>query len=540
MATSNRTKDYTYHEGYEVLNGTSTGKNDDRFDVWVEYLITGQSIANNTTTIKAYFYAALKPNDKGTDTYRSSGLNSSFTINGVSGNAASNKEYDFRSASTYNLLGNYSGTIAHNADGTKSIAIKGSFTTKSDYISGGNISKTLTLPTIARASAPTVSTKTPSLGTAFTISTNRASSAFTHTLTYSYTSEAGTAKTGMIATNVGASYKWTPPYNIAKDLPTKTSAACTITCTTYNGTASIGSKTVSVTLKVPNNAETKPAATLTVSPYHTGTAAVTDAIKYYGSNQTSASSRLLSLNGKYVKSRSRVKAEYTLSAKYSATIKTVTVTVDGKTYSVDASSTEKISGVLANSGSRSVVLKVVDSRGFTAEVKQTITVLDYTEPTLTGVQVYRCSASGAKDESGTYVYVNANRTYSKLLKQNNLSGSSITQGNLCPLRVRYKLSSAEDYGEWTYLIAPTNTTATSYAGVLSGVTLNAKASYNFQVNTFDALGLFKTVAITVSTTHTDFNLNNNKAAFGKYAEKNNALEVDWDIYCYGGHTVNSK
>ena len=499
MATSTRT--VPVHSGYTILNGTSSGKNDDRFDVWVEYKVTAQSVADNASTVKAYFYSALK-SGKSSTTKQNSGLNSTFSVNGVSGTVKSNASYDFTDPDNNNLLGNYSGTIAHNADGTKSVAVKGSFTTKSDYISGGSISKTITLPTIARASAPTVSTTKPAIGTAFTISTNRASSAFTHTLTYSFA-----GKTGTIATKVGASYAWTPPYSLAADIPKATSGTCVITCDTYNGSTKIGSNTVSVVLTVPNNDTTKPTFTLALTPYHTDTAAEDDAI-------VNTAGGTVSLAGKYVKARSKVKATFTASSEYSS-IKSYTLTVGGKAKtSATAGITELISDLILNAGEVSAVFRVTDARGFYAEQVFPITVIDYAAPKLTSVQVFRCLEDGTKNDDGTYVYVRATKSYSKLTSENT-AGGSVTQGNLCSMQFRYKPVSDSEYSAPIVLIPETDVETDTYAGVLPNVVMPYTLSFDVELSAKDLLGEEYMVEIPIPTAQTDFNLNNNKAAFGK-------------------------
>ena len=50
------------HTGYTIVNGTGTGPNGHRIDVWVEYLLGQAEMAGNCTPITAYFSAALNPN----------------------------------------------------------------------------------------------------------------------------------------------------------------------------------------------------------------------------------------------------------------------------------------------------------------------------------------------------------------------------------------------------------------------------------------------------------------------------------------------
>ncbi len=135
--------------GYQVIYGTGTGPNGDRIDVWAEYTSV-QDQLNNRSLVTARFYAALHPGES-SNTYGSSGCNSAFSVNGLSGTGLkSNGSFDFRSTSVINDLGSFSGYVAHNENGTKTMTVAGSFTTTSDWITGGTLSASITLPTIPR------------------------------------------------------------------------------------------------------------------------------------------------------------------------------------------------------------------------------------------------------------------------------------------------------------------------------------------------------------------------------------------------------
>lgn len=140
-------------------------------------------------------------------------------------------------------------TVSHKDDGTGKATIKWKWGVRSTwgetYEESGSFD--IDLPTIARASVPTVSASSVRMKEALTITTNRKSSSFTHTLQYTF---GGTTAT--IASNVGASYKWTVP-DLASKCNNALSGKCTITCITYNGSTKVGEKTVDggVILNVP-------------------------------------------------------------------------------------------------------------------------------------------------------------------------------------------------------------------------------------------------------------------------------------------------
>ena len=108
---------------------------------------------------------------------------------------------------------------------------------------------TATIPT----SAFTLSASALNLGTALSITIARAASNLTHDLTYSFVNAGGTVGTGK-----GTSASWTPGYILAAQIPSATSGTCQITCTTKNGTATVGTSSKTLTLRVPNNSTTRP------------------------------------------------------------------------------------------------------------------------------------------------------------------------------------------------------------------------------------------------------------------------------------------
>ena len=113
----------------------------------------------------------------------------------------------------------------------------------STLIGASSVDIVLSVPA---ASEPTVSPSTVQMGTSVLITTNRKSSAFTHEISYTIG-----GKTEAISSTAGASVAWTPQKDLAAYTGNKKSATCTITCKTYNGTAEVGTKTVSITLNVP-------------------------------------------------------------------------------------------------------------------------------------------------------------------------------------------------------------------------------------------------------------------------------------------------
>lgn len=263
--------------------------------IYVEWS-AAQSVDNNTSTIS---WAAYGGSD-GTSTtkYTETGP-VTVTINGTT---------VLSLTSRFNMtkgqkIGSGTITIAHNTDGTKSISVGISAAIWQTAVNC-TFSGTITLNTIPRATTPTVSSSSVAMNSAVTISTPRASSSFTHTLTYSFGSASGT-----IATGVGTSYSWTVPLSLANQVPNNTSGSCTITCKTYSGNTLIGTKTVTITLTVPSSV-----------------------VPSISSVSTSDPTGYLSTYGAYVQGKSTLKVSVSASGSYSSTIKSYKIVANGSTY----------------------------------------------------------------------------------------------------------------------------------------------------------------------------------------------------------------
>lgn len=129
-------------------------------------------------------------------------------------------------------------TLNHNQDGTYSAELTGSLNTT---FTSGTTSAWFTLPTIARKSS--ISNKNGTIGDKMTISWNRASDNFTHTLTYKFGNAMGT-----IGTNLTTSIDWTPPKELYQYFKNSKSGTGTLTLTTFNGSNNLGSNTSTLTL----------------------------------------------------------------------------------------------------------------------------------------------------------------------------------------------------------------------------------------------------------------------------------------------------
>lgn len=111
-------------------------------------------------------------------------------------------------------------------------------------VGSDTVALTLTIPD---KSTPSASASTVKMGTIVDIYTNRKSTGFTHTLTYALGGASGT-----IGTGVEGGKAWIPLKSLAAYTGNKTSAACTITCDTYNGSLLVGTDSFQIILTVPD------------------------------------------------------------------------------------------------------------------------------------------------------------------------------------------------------------------------------------------------------------------------------------------------
>lgn len=261
--------------------------------------------------------------------------------------------------------------VTHSADGTRSLTLSASVS-MGGLGGTGTPADTIELPTIPRATQPTVSGAVDA-GDTLTISTPRASSSFTHRLTYKFGDASGT-----IATDVATSRNWTVPLSLLNEIPDAVSGKGTITCRTYNGSTLIGEETVSFTVRA--GSEIVPS---------TPALALSEAVP-----------AVASAIGAYVQGQSKLAYAITGAAGvYGSTIKAYKLTVAGQTKTTASGTTD----ALAASGAMNAVATVTDSRGRTASRTVAISVLPWASPVISSMKVQRCLANGTLDDNGTYL-----------------------------------------------------------------------------------------------------------------------------------------
>ena len=422
---------------------------------WVQWSQNSQNIEDNSTIIN--WSCGFHPGHK---YYLNAIKMSSVVINGVevySGGTYSNiTDYQDRTFASAVLK------IAHTPDGSKSFTISGF--SGWIYASGNTYasSQTFTLPTIPRASS--VSCSTANIGSNATITINRASTSFTHTLTYSFGSLSGTIATKTSSTNVS----WTIPTTFYGQIPNSKSGTGTITCDTYSGSTLIGSKSTSFTATVSESAS-KPTLSPTVSDSNNTTTALTGN------------------SSKFIKYYSNASVATGAQARNSATLKSQKITCGAK-------SITSASGTINAVESGSFTFSATDSRGYTTTQTLNKTLINYIKLT--------CSLNaGAPTTAGVATLK---------ISGNYWDGTFGKVANTLTVQYRYKAQGGS-YGSWTTVSATKSNNTYNATATISG--LNYQTTYVFQARAVDKLATINTDEQARRTTpifdwsKNDFNVN---------------------------------
>lgn len=447
---------------------------------WVKWESGGQDVSANKTTIN--WSCGVMPGHK---FYSNAVKMSAVTINGV----------QVYAGGTYSNITDYkehtlaSGTleVSHESDGSKTLAVaafSGQVWKDTGYLTATAAAQSFQLTAIPRATEPVMGAAT--MGETVRISLPRASSAFTHTLSYVFGSASGA-----IAENAGTEVLWTVPESLAAQIPDSPGGTGTLTCKTYNGGTLIGTKTVTFTASVP--AGMKPALT-------EGWAAVT-----YDNSGTKAGAIAA-----WVQGYSKAKAVFDstkIACKQGASIAKYAMTYLGKTVEESPYRTETISTTSAT-----VRCAVTDSRGLTAWEDVTVTLESYAPPMLVGAALYRADGEGAAADSGTHIAGLATAKF-----------SSIGGRNTATIKGYWK-SVGGSYGEGVTL-------PSGAVGLVTGdVEIAADRSYTAKIVVTDSLGNSAEFEENIPTEQVAFHLKEGGrgAAFGKAAEQDELLDVAWD------------
>ena len=327
-------------------------------------------------------------------------------------------------------------TISHNSDGTRSfsVSLAAAIYYSSIQCTG---SQTFTLDTIARASTLSVSDGT--LGTKTTLTADRKSSSFTHTLTWECGSYSGTLATKSTST----SWPFTPELKLASVAPYGQKVYCTYTLSTYNGSTLVGTDSKSAWFAIPSSV--KPSCTLSLSDS-----------KGYASTY-----------GGYIQGESQLSVTINATQAYGSPISRYSASANGATYSTKTFTTS----VLTKVGTNTISATVTDGRERPGSVSSNITVLAYSRPQITNLKVRRCNANGTENDRGGYGKISFHCTITPLSNKNTRA---------CSLRYRQS-------GATTWTNAPAITLSAYNQDCNPPVIQMSDAhSYEVQINLTDA------------------------------------------------------
>ena len=459
-------------------------------DVWVSNQITlrfgwwqdSQSIANNSSVVGWHLQLIAS----GGSISSSASKSWSVTVNGS--NYSGTNTVGVSNGQTKTLASG-STTIAHNADGTKSFSFSFSQQFDINYSGVGWIgtksgSGNGTLKTIPRTSS--VSSTNANIGENIKITINRASSSFTHTLSYSFCNLSGTIATKTSSTSVS----WKLPTTFYAQIPNSKSSWGTITCDTYSGSTKIGSSSCRFDVYVKESSN-KPGISATVVDVNDTTKALTGdenkLIKYY----------------------SKVKFSITSSPKNNAGTKSININYNGKNFTGGSGNswTDYFSDVVSGSYRCSVT----DTRDFTTSVDISKTLINYVKITC-AMTVSNPTASGecTLTISGNY-----------------FNGSFGSTSNT--LTVQYK----QNGGNWT------NATATlsgnTYKATVKLTGLDYTQTYTFQAKATDKLANATTAEKRVKSTPI-FDWGSDDFHFHVGVISNESFRIGADKYLYGTNT----
>lgn len=316
-----------------------------------------------------------------------SGKNISCTVNGTTKSAVSAALSQSNKTKTKSLLASFSFPgVAHANDGSLSCGVSSAWscglTYSGTYYASMSVSGTLTGDKIPRASSiSSLSTDVEINGkNRLSVIISRAVSTYTHTVKFVFGSKSKTI-TGV---TTGASF--VIPMNWLEAIPNAAEGIGSCTVTTYSGSSAVGSASKNFTLLCPSF----------VAPTMDEPAV------------TRIDNTVPSEWSVYLQNVSGVKLQAVGAAGvYGSTIKAYKITFAG--YTADAASL--LVNKIPQSGKVTFTVTATDTRGRSVTKTGEITVLPYTSPAVSGLTLFRCDSSGNRLETGTYVSVKADISY---------------------------------------------------------------------------------------------------------------------------------
>ncbi len=328
-----------------ALNGTFYGTtNTDKVKPKIVWSAT-QSIAGNYSDVTATLYYSR------TNTgYTTAGMwSGSITIDESTKSESRNLSITYNS-NTQAIT--HTARIYHDSFGAKKILIRATGGISISSMTSTDISATVTLDTIARASS--ISAVNGDIGSRVTVVIDRKNSAFSHSVHFKMGACQGYIKSdGLTASSeqkfTGTTVNFLVPESFYAEIPNATSGKCTLTCRTYNGANLIGTTTATFTATASKTA-CAPTVLGEVSDVNEKTLALTGNASILVDGQSTA------------------RCTITATAKNSATITQKTIGGVAVTNN---------SRTIANIQQGSILFTAKDSRGYQSQEPESPTFIPY-------------------------------------------------------------------------------------------------------------------------------------------------------------------
>lgn len=311
----------------------------------------------------------------------------SCTVNGITKSATSSAISQSSKTKTKSLLASFSfPRITHSNDGTLSCAVSSTWscgiTYSGKFYESMSTSGTLIGDKIPRASTISdLSTGIEINGTnQLSVNISRAVSIYTHTVKFVFGSKSKTI------TNVGTSTSFVIPMDWLEEIPNATTGIGSCTVETYNGASVVGLVSKNFTL---------------LCPYFVAPTMENPVV-------TRIDNTVPSTWDIYLQNVSGIKLKAVGAVGvYGSTIKAYKIVCAGYTADDDSLVVNKIT----QSGKVAYTVTATDTRGRSVTKSGEITVQAYTAPVVSGLTLFRCDSSGKRLETGTYVNVKADVSY---------------------------------------------------------------------------------------------------------------------------------
>ena len=445
----------------------------------LDYTVTQDRVANTSSLrLRLYLYANT------TGSYNLEKDSAYYVLQGQK----VYQTYQYTAPGWY-LLGERTVTVRHGADGNGSVQLGGQWVSdvESSWTPASlSVSAAVALPRILRPSVLRAAELT--LGQACVLSIRAEEERYTHRVTYALGGASGT----VVQETAQRELTWTPPLELARQLPRSVAGTMRLTVTTYDGDTTMGSSVTECRVYVPDTV--RPTAALTVTPVN--------------------DNAVLEQWGVFVKGMTRLRWQVTAQGAYGSSIDGCSVSCGG----VGGSGLNGVSaGAVSVSGEVTAAAVVKDSRGRSVSVEAgSVTVYEYSGPTMTRPAVCRCDADGTVCSDGGYVKVKCGAQCSDVGGRNQVS-----------LRVRSRRPGGE-FGGYTALESGVEKVLPGFSPLLS---------YELELSAEDLPGSRRTVVCAIPTAAAAVHLASGGTAVGvgKYAEHERAVEVnpEWEVYVKG-------